>query len=158
MNEATVITAERGGRTYQRDWYNGKFYCDGEEIPESEYNRAIGIGSAPRAARPHRAGGAFFSHGGCTLTERQCEFLREMCGCVLWDGTSAWTDLLADQLGGQFAGRPMTVGAMVSTLREKGLFTVGVSARDNGRGREVRRKLMTVTDLGREVLCALGLE
>lgn len=59
-----------------------------------------------------------------TLTEKQVDFVKHLPDTCFWeDGLDSciWVDCLCDDIGGQFAGKPMTVGAMVSTLCEKGL-------------------------------------
>lgn len=68
-----------------------------------------------------------------TLTAKQVDFLHEMVDTMAWDGFDhpLYIDLLVDEIGGQFAGKPMTVGAMISTLCEKGLGERETTRRDN---------------------------
>ena len=59
-----------------------------------------------------------------TLTEKQVDFVKHLPDTCFWENgldSEIWVDCLCDDIGGQFAGKPMTVGAMVSTLCEKGL-------------------------------------
>lgn len=83
-----------------------------------------------------------------TLTAKQVDFLHEASKTLAWEGFDHPTciDMMVDEIGGQFAGKPMTVGAMISTLREKGLITVGIET-VNGR----KAKIMGLTILGEAV-------
>lgn len=90
------------------------------------------------------------------LTEKQVDFFHHMQDTCFWEqglDSTPWIDILCDEIGGQFENKPMTVGAMVSTLREKGLLTVGVQ-RVNGR----KAKYFALTDLGKKVVTELGLK
>lgn len=84
-----------------------------------------------------------------TLTAKQVDFLHHVPDTCFFEGAESgvWVDCLCDEIGGQFAGKPMTVGAMVSTLREKNIVTVGVE-RVNGH----KAKFFEFTDLGKTVL------
>lgn len=113
-------------------------------------------GAARRPGRRRSRDVAFEHEGsGVTLTARQCEFLRAASACPCWaggDGT-VWTDVLLDELG--MSG--MSFGAMVSTLREKGLIRVWAESREDGAtGRSRKVKAVALTDLGAEVLGAAG--
>lgn len=91
-----------------------------------------------------------------TLTAKQVEFMAEMTKTSFWENgleSALWCDVLADEIGGQFAGKPMTVGAMISTLREKSLINVGKD--DSRKGHP---KFMVLTDMGKQVATELGLE
>lgn len=120
---------------------------------------ADGGATGAREKRPRRRRGrdVAFEHAesGVTLTARQCEFLQAASHCPCWaggDGT-VWTDVLLDEVG--MGG--MSFGAMVSTLREKGLVRVWAEPREDGAtGRSRRAKAMALTDLGRRVLRAAG--
>lgn len=90
-----------------------------------------------------------------TLTAKQVEFMAEMTKTSFWENgleSTLWCDILADEIGGQFAGKPMTVGAMISTLREKGLVNVGRDLDRKG-----HPKFMELTDMGKQVATELGL-
>lgn len=84
-----------------------------------------------------------------TLTAKQVDFIQHLPDTYFWDSgvkSALWVDVLVNEIGGQFAGKPMTVGAMISTLREKGLITVGIET-INGR----KAKIMGLTILGEAV-------
>lgn len=114
-------------------------------------------GGAARRPRRRRSKDVAFEHAGSgvTLTARQCEFLRAASGCPCWaegDGT-LWTDVLLDEVG--VSG--MSFGAMVSTLREKGLIRVWAESREDGAtGRSRKAKAMRLTERGEQVLRAAG--
>lgn len=89
------------------------------------------------------------------LTEKQADFIRHLPDTCFWeDGvySTIWTDCLCDDIGGQFAGKPMTVGAMISTICEKGLGVRG-KQRVNGRN----STYFALTELGQLVAKDLGL-
>ena len=64
--------------------------------------------------------------------------------------SALWIDVLCDTLAGEF--NPMALGAMVSTLREKYLISVGVQ-KVNGK----KCKFFGFTELGKRVARELGL-
>lgn len=148
---ANVNRVVRDGVEWVRDFAAGKFYRDGEEVTRAEFERGVGI------ARRLRSRDVAFEHEGTgvTLTARQCEFLQAASGCPCWaegDGT-LWTDVLLDEIG----MNGMSFGAMVSTLREKGLLEVWAESREDGAtGRSRRVKAMRLTDAGEQVLRAAG--
>lgn len=91
-----------------------------------------------------------------TLTAKQVDFIKHIPDTNFYENgldSTPWCDILADEIGGQFAGKPMTVGAMISTLREKSLIRVGVD-KVNGK----RAKYFAFTDMGKQVATELGLE
>lgn len=89
------------------------------------------------------------------LTEKQLDFLNHLPDTCFWeDGTNSeiWVDCLCDEIGGQFKGKPMTVGAMISTLCEKGL-----GYRAKGRVNNKKCTSFGLTELGKQVAQDLGL-
>ena len=89
------------------------------------------------------------------LTEKQLDFLNHLPDTCFWEeGTNSevWIDCLCDEIGGQFAGKPMTVGAMISTLCEKGL---GYRCKNRVNNRKCTS--FGLTELGRLVAEDLGL-
>lgn len=98
-----------------------------------------------------------------TITARQRRFLLDLAATPQFaEGASAlWLDVLIDEL--QMAGSEfdngMRVGAMVSTLREKGMVSVWAEGReDPSTGRVRRARAMWFTGLGAGVMRALGRE
>jgi hypothetical protein len=86
-----------------------------------------------------------------TLTAKQVDFLKSLPGTSFWeDGIDSilWCDCIAQDID----WNPMSVGAMISTLREKNLIVV---ARDDSR--QGKPKAMTFTDMGKQVAKELGL-
>lgn len=151
---ANVNRVVRDGVEWVRDFAAGKFYRDGEEVTRAEFERGVGIARRPRRRRSRDV--AFEHEGtGVTLTARQCGFLQAASGCPCWaggDGT-LWTDVLLDEMG----VNGMSFGAMVSTLREKGLLRVWAESREDGAtGRSRKVKAMRLTDVGEQVLRAAG--
>lgn len=97
---------------------------------------------------------AYDGHG-ITLTAKQVDFIRHIPDTDFYEHgleSAPWCDVLADQIGGQFARKPMTVGAMISTLREKNVINVGME-RMNGK----KAKYFVFTELGKKVAQELGL-
>lgn len=92
---------------------------------------------------------------GVTLTAKQVDFLWHLPDSDFWtDGKDSeiWVDCLCDEIGGQFFNKPMTVGAMISTLCEKKL---GVRCRQKVNGRMATS--FKLTDLGKMVVSELGI-
>lgn len=92
---------------------------------------------------------------GVTLTAKQVDFIKHLPDTYFWENgldSCIWVDCLCDDIGGQFKGKPMTVGAMISTLCEKGLGSRG-SEKRNGR----KCTSFELTELGKKVAAGLGL-
>ena len=90
-----------------------------------------------------------------TLTAKQVDFIRHLPDTCFWEkglDSTPWTDVLCDEIGGQFAGKPMTVGAMISTLCEKG---IAYRAKDRINNRTCT--YMGLTEIGQAVAIDLGL-
>lgn len=111
---------------------------------------------AKKAAKPRRSKDVAFEmdtiDGHVTLTTKQVNFLKALPGTNFWeDGVESnlWCDCIADDIG----WNPMSVGAMISTLREKSLVTV---TRDDSR--VGKPKVMAFTLVGQVVAKKLGLK
>lgn len=93
-----------------------------------------------------------------TLTAKQVDFVKHLSDTCFWENgleSCIWIDCLCDDIGGQFAGKPMTVGAMISTLCEKGL---GLRGKQKVNGKKCTS--FELTDLGMKVFAGAewGLE
>lgn len=91
-----------------------------------------------------------------TLTEKQVDFIRHLPDTGFWErgvDSCIWVDCLCDDIGGQFENKPMTVGAMISTLCEKGL---GARSKERVNGRKCTA--FELTGLGKVVAAELGLK
>lgn len=89
------------------------------------------------------------------LTEKQVDFIHHLPDTCFWENgldSQIWVDCLCDDISGQFANKPMTVGAMISTIREKGLGNT-CEQRVNGR----KCTSFGLTELGKLVAKDLGL-
>lgn len=76
-----------------------------------------------------------YDNEGVTLTAKQVDFIRHLPDTEFWEhgvDSCIWVDCLCEDIKGQFEGKPMTVGAMVSTLCEKGL-AIRTRQKVNGR-------------------------
>lgn len=158
---------EIDGVEWANDHINRKVYRDGVECSRKEFNRAMGIrrdsAKEDRPARkPRKSKDVVFEHEGITLTAKQADFLRELSAAgdaTLGNcRTGWWTDCLCDAIGGQFQDKPMAVGAMISTLCEKGLGERSKEQRDQGNGRTRKVTGFNLTENGREVWEAMGLK
>lgn len=112
---------------------------------------------AKKAARkPRKSKDIAYEGHGITLTAKQVDFIHHLPDTCFWENgldSAPWTDVLADEIGGQFKDKPMTTGAMISTICEKGLATRG-KAKVNGK----KATYMALTELGKKVAKELGLE
>lgn len=108
--------------------------------------------SKPRRSKDIAFEGTGFA-GGITLTAKQVAFIKRMPEDDFYGGidkSALWIDVFCDTVADEF--NAMSVGAMVSTLREKQLITVS-KERVNGR----TCKYMEFTETGKEVARQLGL-
>ena len=90
------------------------------------------------------------------LTTKQVDFIHHLPDTSFWENgleSCIWCDVLCDEIGGQFRNKPMTVGAMLSTICEKGL---GVRVKDRINGRNCTA--FKLTKMGQQVANMLGLE
>ncbi len=89
------------------------------------------------------------------LTPKQLDFLRRLSDSTFWQQgvqSTLWIDILCDEITGQFEGKPMTVGAMVSTLREKGILAVAIGKLENKKA-----KYIELTDFGQRIATRIGI-
>lgn len=110
---------------------------------------------AKKTSKPRRSKDIAYEGNGVTLTAKQVDFLNHLPDTDFWEkglDSCVWVDILCDQIEGQFAGKPMTVGAMVSTLCEKGL---GVRGKEKMNGHKAT--FFSLTELGQKVAGELGL-
>ena len=126
-----------------------------EESQTTEETQQIAKEFAPKKKRTRKSKDIAYDGNGITLTAKQVDFIHHLPNTCFWEhglDSAVWTDVLADEIGGQFAGKPMTVGAMISTLCEKGL---GVRAK--GRVNKRNCTSFRLTGLGKVIAAELGL-
>lgn len=113
---------------------------------------------ATRRTRKVQVGGFEFTEGEfrVCLTEKQVKFIKLMTTSDFWENgldSCLWIDVLCDELEVEMG--PMTIGAMVSTLREKGLLLVGKDKRNH---KERKAAFFELSELGKKVVAkVLGL-
>jgi chemotaxis protein histidine kinase CheA len=97
-----------------------------------------------------------------TLTAKQVDFVLHLSDSCFWEqglDSVLWCDVLVDEIGGQFEGKPMTIGAMISTLCEKGL---GIRTKDRltdaTTGKSRKSTTFQLTEKGKEIAKELGLK
>lgn len=125
----------------------------GLEPAEAELERNIRKEKKP--SKPRRSKDIAYEGNGVTLTAKQVDFIKHLPDTCFWEhglDSCIWVDCLCDDIGGQFAGKSMTVGAMVSTLCEKGL---GARGKDKVDGHKAT--FFSLTELGKKVAGELGL-
>ena len=130
---------------------------DTTEKPAEKVDKPKTAKAKKPRARKMQEGSMEFSHEGMKviLTPKQVDFIKHLPDTCFWeDGVQSqiWIDCLCDEIGGQFAAKPMTVGAMISTLCEKGL---GLRSTD----RKNNRKCVSfqLTELGQKIATELGI-
>lgn len=164
VNKDQASVGYRDGHEYVHDWFGRRYFRDGEEITKFEYEHEVHGTEERKEAKPkgtRKPKDVAFELDGVTLTAKQLDFLREV-GKMSEDQllgnvrSGVWCDILCDQIGGQFEGRPMSVGAMISTVCEKGLGERHKERRDNG-GRGKKVTMFRLTDDGVKVWEGLGL-
>lgn len=161
VREDINFSIDIDGHHYVQDWAAKKYYRDGEQISKRQWDRVMdGKGFDPDADRPRtaRKKDVAFEHEGVTLTSKQEDFLRELSllseDVEMGSARFGWyCDVIVEAIGGQFKGRAMTVGAMISTICEKGL---AVRSKVKADGRRITA--FDLTDLGRSMWAAMGLK
>lgn len=126
-----------------------------EESQTTEETKQVVEEFAPKKKRTRKSKDIAYDGNGITLTAKQVDFIRHLPDTCFWEhglNSALWTDVLADEIGGQFAGKPMAVGAMISTICEKGLANRATD-RINGR----KATFMVLTEMGKKVAADLGL-
>lgn len=97
-----------------------------------------------------------------TLTAKQVDFVLHLSDSCFWErglDSVLWCDVLCDEIGGQFEGKPMTIGAMVSTLCEKGLaIRTKDRLTDATTGKSRKSTTFQLTEKGKEIAKELGLK
>lgn len=120
------------------------------------------VGATVKAKKPRKSKDIAFEHKfengiTITLTAKQVDFIHHIPDTSFYENgtdSTVWCDILADEIGGKFEGKPMTVGAMISTLREKNVISVGVDKDRNGR----KAKFFEFTEYGKDIAKELGLK
>lgn len=133
----------------------------GDGTPLAEVGKEIAEQAKKKAKRVRKSKDVGFEHSEngktmVTLTAKQVDFIRHLPDTCYWEhglDSSIFVDCLCDDIGGQFENKPMTVGAMISTLCEKGL---GSRVRDTSRkGKPI---VFALTEMGKRIAKELGLE
>ena len=127
-----------------------------EESQTTEETQQIAKEFAPKKKRTRKSKDIAYDGNGVTLTAKQVDFIRHLPDTCFWENgldSCIWVDCLCDEIGGQFFNKPMTVGAMISTLCEKKL---GVRCRQKVNGRMATS--FKLTDLGKMVMSELGID
>ena len=94
-----------------------------------------------RRTKKVQVGGMEFTEGGVDiiLTPKQVQFIRLLPDTQHWSegvDSTLWINVLCDELDDKMG--PMTIGAMVSTLREKHLLEVTVGGYDKKKAKAFR--------------------
>lgn len=89
-----------------------------------------------------------------TLTDNQRRFIEALANEPFYTGTDScvWIDCFLDTLEADDVMGRMAAGAMVSTLREKGIIVVAVGSQPMPSGRMRKSKYFKFTDVGLEVI------
>ena len=113
---------------------------------------------APKAKAPRRSKNTAYTKEfdgvKVALTTKQVDFIKHVPDTDFYESgldSTLWIDVLIDQITNGMGA--MTIGAMVSTLRQKGIIMVG-GERINGR----ESKCFKFTGLGKQVAADLGLK
>ena len=170
--QATNLTIEVSGQVYtmtRPGYYYTKVNGKQTRIPKDEWDAAYEIWNRDQeqkkqdaeteknfnkpAKKTRKSKDIAFESDGVTLTAKQVAFIKRMPEDDFFENgldSTLWIDVFCDTVADQFS--PMAVGAMVSTLREKGVISV-VQDKVNGK----KAKWMAFTDLGKQVAKELGL-
>ena len=120
---------------------------ESDKIAEDSVNR-------PKKAKRTRAATSVVDLGKIkvALTEKQVAFMMALPLSKDWKNVDSEIHImdLGMDLGGEFAEKPMTVGAMITTLREKGIIFVTKGSR--------KERSFNLTDVGVKVAIEMGLK
>jgi len=120
---------------------------ESDKIAEDSVNR-------PKKAKRTRATTSVVDLGKIkvALTEKQIAFMMALPLSKDWKNVDSEIHImdLGMDLGGEFAEKPMTVGAMITTLREKGIIFVTKGSR--------KERSFNLTDVGVKVAIEMGLK
>lgn len=106
-----------------------------------------------KVSKPRKSKDIAYEGCGITLTTKQVTFLKGMKDDDFWEkglDSALWIDVFCDTMAGTFG--KITMGALISTLKEKDIISVGDS-KVNGK----RCTFFVLTDLGKQVAKELGL-
>lgn len=126
-----------------------------EESQTTEETQQIAKEFAPKKKSTRKSKDIAYDGNGITLTAKQVDFIHHLPDTNFWENgldSCIWVDCLCDDIGGQFEDKPMTVGAMISTLCEKGL---GIRTKEKVNNRTSTS--FELTNLGKMVAAELGL-
>lgn len=135
--------------------YEGMEWVEQQKQAKSDREAEDAVNGKKKEKKARRPKDIAHESNGKTITAKQVDFIRHIPDTCFYENgldSTMWCDCLADEIGGQFAGKPMTVGAMISTLREKDIVYVGVD-RVNGK----KAKFFGFTETGKEIAKELGL-
>lgn len=121
---------------------------------QDEANYEAEISKPKKTRKPRRSKDIAYEGNGLTLTAKQVDFMRHLPDTNFWEyglDSCIWIDCLCDDIEGQFKDKPMTVGAMISTICEKGL---GQRGRDESR--KGKPATFALTELGKIIAAELG--
>lgn len=159
LEDDTNIIAEYGAEMAQEEAKEDAEDTQNTEAPAPASDAKKTPKKAKKNTRKKKVqvGGFEFQEGEIhlILTPKQLDFLRHLSDSTFWQNgaqSTLWIDILCDEITGQFEGKPMTVGAMVSTLREKGILAVAL-----GRLENKKAKYVELTDLGQRVAILIGI-
>lgn len=139
------------------------FGADADDRADAEFhNQQVKEQDKKPAKKRVKVGGMEFAEDGVSvvLTDKQVKFVQLLPTSGFWDrgvDSSLWVSVLCDELAEEMGA--MTIGAMISTLREKGLLVVGVGQYGENVDKKGRKeKVIAFTELGRKVAAkVLGL-
>ena len=150
--DTTIYMVMRGGECVSCHW-----------TLEDAYEAAVKLGPVepekPEKStkkRTRKSKDIAHESNGVTLTAKQVDFMKHLPDTCFWENgldSEVWVDCLCDDIGGQFENKPMTVGAMISTLCEKGIGVRGIS-KVNGH----KATAFKLTEIGKVKTAALGIE
>lgn len=88
----------------------------------------------PKNPKPKHPKSVKYSSAGLTLTDKQVDFLKRLPALSEWqDGKGAISvSCLSNEIGGQFQGRPMAIGAMITTLQNKNVLSTWKDRNQDG--------------------------
>ena len=143
------VTVEQAYEEYKdSEW--GKQELEARKQAQEEQKKSDKA-AEKKVNKPRKSKDIAYEGCGITLTSKQKYFLEQMPKDEFWEqglDSALYNDIFTDSL--EFG--KIVAGAIISTLKEKGIILVGVST-VNGK----KAKFFELTDLGKQVAKELGL-
>ena len=148
-----IIEAEEAAKEEQKEREQPESHGKAQEKPEKANSVPRGCSSTPKRRTQAGSISVAFGEASVILTPKQLEFMERLSECPGWKETGVNGDYVASQYTEELSDTmsPMAVGAVLTTLREKGLLTT-----EKTRMGGIKCCMFKLTDTGVQVYTTLA--